>query len=491
MQRVQLLMSNLERFVHPKIVEFSYATACSGTDVVSAAMGATLRYWSTKFGVVVHCRHLFSCESVAFKRDFISRHHRPERIFNDVHKLSDDFAWGELSGKEQTVPCPDSFWAGFMCDQYSPLNIRASEAQGSYRRNQGSSGTTGRSVAKFVMKRRPKWSTLENVKAANRAGVEGAESDVEALVRDLNSVGIYVRLDHLNALEFMCPQSRPRIYLQAVLASSLPIDQFNSEFSTPPVGLEFGAFLREIRQPRTFLLEDFLAPPSFSEFGVWYHDAFPRCQASTDQASSSKKSDHLYQVDHLDTFTACEMPWPPSYSDDPELEAAMGSIPERQKQCIWFHERKPNSSRCATNREKVYDTNMNLSWQVEPPEGAQIGCLTSTTRGWILNLRRPLLGAEALYLQGFHYKHLRNSDKHFSQANLMDLAGNAFCGFACAAILIAGFGSIDFDSLEPFIQRLQPDTDVSGSEVEESEEEQKEEAASEGNPASELDYASD
>ena len=70
-------------------------------------------------------------------------------------------------------------------------------------------------------------------------------------------------------------------------------------------------------------------------------------------------------------------------------------------------------------------------------------------RGWAVLARRELCGFEALELQGMSYNKLPMTVKNgvFAQGELITLAGNAFNGYAVAALVTAIMASIELQKV--------------------------------------------
>ena len=92
------------------------------------------------------------------------------------------------------------------------------------------------------------------------------------------------------------------------------------------------------------------------------------------------------------------------------------------------------------------DVNMSIGW-VKMQRGA-CPCLVGTGRVWLLHKNRELSGEEALALQGFDIARQHVGD--FKRRQLMELAGNAFNGGVCLAVVSTGL----------FGLRCLPDVDI-------------------------------
>ena len=64
-------------------------TACSGTDGISHAIEILVDVWLRRFGIKFTVQRKFACEIIEFKRAFIKDIWDPEKIFNDVMRISE------------------------------------------------------------------------------------------------------------------------------------------------------------------------------------------------------------------------------------------------------------------------------------------------------------------------------------------------------------------------------------------------------------------
>eukprot|EP00959_Pyramimonas_sp_CCMP1952_P141855 2969153-Pyramimonas_sp.AAC.1 len=81
---------------------------------------------------------------------------------------------------------------------------------------------------------------MENVKHMKKKHDDTRMSDVDGLVRDLNQAGYYVRIDELDAVDSGCPQSRKRIYMQAIATPDTP-NQLDKDSVLTKSAQRFGA----------------------------------------------------------------------------------------------------------------------------------------------------------------------------------------------------------------------------------------------------------
>ena len=80
------------------------------------------------------------------------------------------------------------------------------------------------------------------------------------------------------------------------------------------------------------------------------------------------------------------------------------------------------------------DVNMSIGWVKLPHRTCP--CLVGTGRVWLFHENRELSGEEALALQGFDIARQHVGD--FNRRQLMELAGNAFNGGVCLAVVSTG-----------------------------------------------------
>jgi hypothetical protein len=81
--------------------EFTFATACSGTDLVVPVL-RQLETWWAPLGCRTRFVHKFSCDSKPAARSWILNNWDPEFFFDDLSYLGDETAWDSKACKMRT-----------------------------------------------------------------------------------------------------------------------------------------------------------------------------------------------------------------------------------------------------------------------------------------------------------------------------------------------------------------------------------------------------
>lgn len=151
---------------------WSWGSGCSGTDAPDFAYKGIFDCISirTQSGPRP-LRHVFSAEKAQEKRRFLEALMHPERLVDDIYKLSAEIATevGRSGGffrprlEFQNI---DVILAGFVCKSVSALNNDAATAQTALSNTSTSTGFTFKAVVLFLERCRPKSVVLENVKGS-------------------------------------------------------------------------------------------------------------------------------------------------------------------------------------------------------------------------------------------------------------------------------------------------------------------------------------
>ena len=439
------LSSSLQFIENVEEGRLSFATGCSGTDVISHALNILSSLWQETYGIAVKPDHIFSAEIVDWKRAFITRHWQPKFLFQDVNDLSKDTIKDVKSGNLVAPPAPMVALFGFECDSISGLNAQSKGNRGCVALNTERTGSTANAVLGYARKTRVPVLILENVKNLNASNGSN-KSDMQSLIGMLNRLGYHVTSALLKATEYGIPQTRDRLYLFAVLMSLDPIDQTSEDFPRPPHVTALAGFLNSCRID-ALPLSRFLVLDGAEALSEWRSECQARHEDDvTEPVSKARKvqkrpnsQPREYEVDHLQAFQQAHMAWPPTFTDS-FLERTV-HLSQRMKEIVFYDQATVNES----DEEAIRDLNMSFnwgSWQLEHSP-----CVVSTSHMWLRKRGTSMAPSEALALQGFSHCVQKTCEPPLSCAQTMDLAGNAFNGAVCLAATTAVVGSLDWSLL--------------------------------------------
>jgi site-specific DNA-cytosine methylase len=445
-------------------------TACSGTDVVVLVLKRLIDFWNTQFGCSLTLRHLFSCECVAFKQEFITAHFQPEMLYADIAELGSGLALDILSGEMKATPSPHCLAVGIECDTLSGLNSQSEVGEQVCETGSGKTGSTAKATLEYIARARPLIVLLENVKNLGAAGGSGAgqckATDLEILITKLNFMGYIASWQTLRASDFGVPQSRERIYIVAFLAVSddspsmqVPANRDDEPAELPEWWHQVGQLIREMKI-ETIPIEDFLLDADDDRLGAWERHRNASSAAKSEKSktkAASAKSDKLEkttEVDHIQAFEEADLPWPPKW--DGQFQEKVQHLCPRMAQVVYFFEQmalntlKTEGKSPVNFKLQVGDVNMSMKWCRFLED--TIPCLVGSSHMWLLQALehngcdykrlggRDMIGEEALNLQCFPQQALNQEFmSKLSPRDAMDLAGNAFCGAKCAAVITAAF----------------------------------------------------
>lgn len=193
-----------------------------------------------------------------------------------------------------------------------------------------------------------------------------------------------------------------------------------------------------------FDLEEFLLPDDDDGITEWRATCFEQRKKDKEDALSAFHEKHLHAYNEID------LAWPPDYG---EFGPCSSHLCRRMREVAYYFTQKLRHQ----TLETVHDLNMSIDFMSEPRLGG-CPCLVSTARPWLRRRQRDLIGDEALALQGWDILRQREPRDGpvsgrgrreqgrggFSNQQKLDLAGNAFCGFVIAPVLVALITSIDW-----------------------------------------------
>ncbi|KAJ3021731.1 hypothetical protein HKX48_007900 [Thoreauomyces humboldtii] len=383
------------------------ATMCSGTESPLLALNLISRAIKDKYNVNLEIEHVFSCEIEPFKQAYIERNFAPPLLFRDVCELGNDEATTAYGALHPVPGNVDMLIAGTSCVDFSNLNNKKKTLT-----EGGESGKTFRGMLAWVAKHRPSIVILENVQGADWDGsVQPAVEKVKYRVQHAS----------LDTKHYYIPCTRNRGYLFAT-AEEL------SEPSYPAIWLNT---VRSLTRPATVPVEALLL-----------QEDDPRVQEAR---AALVKADGNSRRGRLD-WNRCEARH--RKARDEEKLGQLRPLTEWQDggvctllQSSWQEWGRTQTDRVldlmdiAYIRLAVQDNTdasfktlvWNLSQNVDRNPGSNnfgiSPCLTPAMIPYITNRGGPLIGLEALSLQGLPIDELLLTRESMDQ--LADLAGNA------------------------------------------------------------------
>ncbi|GAA5914524.1 uncharacterized protein JCM6883_003191 [Sporobolomyces salmoneus] len=177
------------------------ATMCSGTESPILALRLMFRALEQQTGIKGKMDHIFSAEIEPFKQAYIERNFSPPILFRDVTELPNDEAVTAYGAKVAVPGGVDMLIAGTSCVDYSNLNTKQKGIDAG-----GESGRTFDGMLQYVKKHQPGIVILENVLKAPWPQV----------IKKFDSIDYSARQVSLDTKKYYIPHTRTRGYLIAV-----------------------------------------------------------------------------------------------------------------------------------------------------------------------------------------------------------------------------------------------------------------------------------
>lgn len=448
LESMDRLLANLEHL--SSLPRLRLGTGCSGSDIVVKVMNTLWQSFKVHNGIVLPpIDHAFSCESVPFKQSWITAHCKPRFLFKDWLQFSDLANRADEVYSETMVEVPevDFLVVGFECDSVSSLNHSSAANRDTVTNGEGKTGSTAKATLDWIHRKRPFVCVMENVRNLHAKSSDN-RSNLDNIVDSLNSAGYVVRAMLLDAPAYGCPARRQRWYIVAVRVASRPL-----------TGAErCPAFLADLQKTveamriEPFPLSDFLLDRDDRKL-VEKRQLEEETAAQAELAKSSKKARLFksappkpvvvlsWEQEHMEAFGNMGYVWPPDLSELPPCTVALG---RRKQELVWLADKL-----CVDGQLRVDDINMSIYFSA--PGSHVTPCIVSTCTMWMTDKKRgewrELHGAELMALQGWDH-HDQKPDPPATHEQLRDLAGNAFCAFQVAPVIIAILAVVDWDGLQ-------------------------------------------
>ncbi|KAG5647866.1 hypothetical protein DXG03_007790 [Asterophora parasitica] len=400
------------------------ATMCSGTESPLLALELIQKSIEEQHGVHLDVEHVFSCEIEPFKQAYIERNFHPPLLFRDVCELGDDqahTAYGALAPVPGDV---DMLIAGTSCVDYSNLNTQKQDIDA-----EGESGRTFRGMMGWVDRHRPPLVILENVCSAPWDKVQGY----------FEKNGYSASYQRVDTKHYYIPHTRTRVYLVLVNQRNSKIPSVWSDWVKNklkrPASSTLDAFLLPSDDPRIHQARQKLVQESYNALDrKTGRTDWGRCESRHQRARLEEALGSKRPLTSWEEGGSCKLP-----------DHAWGDWGVGQVERVWDLMDISLLRSACKGIDPSYKTQVwNLSQNVDRTIGSgKVGicpCLTPSMIPYITNRGGPMVGIEALSMQGLPVDKLLLTRE--TEDQLADLAGNAMSttvvGACILAALVAG-----------------------------------------------------
>ena len=408
-------------------------TVCSGTDAPILALkqllsALNLNHDNDDAFTKMEMEHVFSCENVKFKRDFIQQTTNPPLIFNDLIELATSLEGVCHDGSTNHMPTVDDLHiliAGTECKDFSSLSSSRKGIN-----DNGKSGNTFWATHTLVKKLKPCIIILENVAQCPSKEMELAFEDI----------GYTVMHTKVCTSDYYLPQSRSRAYFVFLNNDKA---RFRASFATDD-WIETMVRLAQKKGDVITSLTTYLDRNSNSPM--------PKKQSKKKAGGRGKplceslESAWLAEIKAIETkegLTPFDNAGGRPYSDATKSVDAIASLPDRAKMRLDVQCKRAMKAGVDPFKvpliwnpaQQLRYTHTGIDNDGKP---RMITPCVTPKHEWIVSSRMgPVTGAEALALQGLHVA--KKVSSQFTCEQLRDLAGNAMSMTVVAAVFIATF----------------------------------------------------
>lgn len=432
------------------------ATMCSGTESPVLALEQVSRALRAK-GLHFELDHQFSAEIVPYKQAYIERNFAPPIIFRDIKELSVPGATHATTAYGAKVAIPgdiDMLVTGFSCVDFSGLNDNKKTME-----QFGESGDTFFAMRDYARVFRPKIIILENVQGAPWPKIGNY----------MSAIGYSCKHMLVDTKDYYIPHTRQRGYMMCVdMYETIKKDKRSSAEKKLVKDLKFAEYLEKFYADaglNTYArrMKDFERPASSSVEAFLLDVDDPRVVQGRAELSTNSRSENKRVVD----WTRCQ-----GRHEDYRFALGLGSRRyltnwedggtmnprdswwpdwwKSQVERIWDHMEMSYLRGLARGYDieykfRIIDFSQNIDRSTDTGGAGLTGCVTPTGAPYSTMRGGPLIGLEALALQGLPIELLQLTRE--PQAHIKDLAGNAMSttvvGASMLAALIARYHVFD------------------------------------------------
>lgn len=408
-------------------ITLKVATVCSGTDAPILALNMlqpALKQKSVNFEM----EHVFSCESVPFKRDFIVKTTNPPLLFKDVTELQN--GKGEChDGVERDVPNDFTMLiAGTECVDFSSLSTTPKGLN-----DKGRSGTTFYATLCLVKLRQPPIVILENV-------AKCPAKEMEEAFQEAGYVAAYCKV---NTFDYFLPQSRQRKYFMFLHAEKTKATGIDWVELMEQLGSKRPSFPNEKILEWTDFLRNDESEGNHSESASSQTKKRKRGGKPLSASQGTKWLAEIKAIEKKEGLTPYDQeggrPYSTATMDCPELAA----LPDRAKMRLDVqYKRAVKAGIDPATTPLLWNPAQQLRFTDASPWLRTIAPCVTPKHEWIVSSRKaPLTGRECLDFQGIPVP--EEEIKSFDDAQLRNLAGNAMSLTVVAAACLASLVSCE------------------------------------------------
>ncbi|KAJ3136566.1 hypothetical protein HK100_001549 [Physocladia obscura] len=421
--RVPKLIDSIQRLAKGR-PPLRLATMCSGTESPLLAIKLISDALSAKLGTpnALKFHHVFSCEIEPFKQAYIDRNFKPPILFRDVRQLCNETATTAYGATVSVPGNVDILIAGTSCVDYSSLNNKKQGIEA-----KGESGETFRGMLGWVKNHRPPIVILENVCGA----------PWDTVVEHFDGIGYNATFTRTDTKLYYIPHTRTRVYLIALSREKL------FGYSEDMVD-EWKDVLKGMARKASTPVEDYLLATDDPRI----HAARQDLAKTKDDVGSKTGRTDWSRCESRHAFARINEELGNKRPLTAWSEGGMSNYPD----FAWNDWGRTQTDRvldlsdinylrlAKTGLDVMYKTLVwNLSQNVDRNTASSnpgiSPCLTPTMIAYITNRGGPLVGLEALSLQGIPVNQLLLTRE--SEDQLADLAGNAMSSTVVGAAFLA------------------------------------------------------
>ncbi|ESK85156.1 dna repair protein rad8, partial [Moniliophthora roreri MCA 2997] len=395
------------------------ATMCSGTESPLLALELIQREIKEQYEVDLEVEHVFSCEIEPFKQAYIERNFHPPILFRDVCELGNDEAHTAYGALAKVPGDVDLLVAGTSCVDYSNLNNEKQDIDAN-----GESGRTFRGMMTWVNIHRPPLVILENVCSAPWDRVK----------EKFEKNGYSAQWTRVDTKQYYIPHTRTRVYLVAVDAkkSSIP-EQWKKIVQDDlrrPASSTLDEFLLPVDDPRIHQARQKLVNESFNALDrKTGRTDWGRCESRHQRARLEEELGAKRPLTSWEEGGSCKT-----------LDFCWGDWAAAQVERVWdlmdISLLRDAKNGCDPSyKTSVWNLSQNVDRTIGSGKPGICPCLTPSMIPYITNRGGPMVGLEALSMQGLPVDKLLLTRE--TEDQLADLAGNAMSTTVVGACILA------------------------------------------------------
>ena len=292
------------------------------------------------YGFQFNVRYCLSCEKEVDRRQLAATQHDTafvvadmEYLVNDTcENVAEELSEGGVNAEPEIIPHFHEISTGFPCTNRTPQASNSKSMVNCIQENRGVTGGGYRLTEEIILKHDPDAATLENVIGCAQEA-NGKQSDASWMVVKLRGHGFWCILIDSDAIEYLSPLHRRRLYWPLLNSRKIPglVNNFNKADHF------FFSIFNNLRVNVPGTITDCIIIGHAARAHLSASAGFPLLKGTGLRVSEHPGSSPDWKTTHLQYFQQWQLDWPVVVEDHMSTIEPGGLLPREFESAVFLH----------------------------------------------------------------------------------------------------------------------------------------------------------